>query len=50
MCFFYHPQLLGHCILVVIAQMFPNDLTPEAHCALDKFLAALALALSEKYR
>ncbi|XP_076615947.1 hemoglobin, alpha embryonic 5 [Chaetodon auriga] len=43
-------KILSHCILVVIATMFPNDFTPEAHVALDKFLVALALALAEKYR
>ncbi|XP_041817990.1 hemoglobin, alpha embryonic 5 [Chelmon rostratus] len=43
-------KILIHCILVVIATMFPNDLSPEAHVALDKFLMAVALALSEKYR
>lgn len=47
MCF---PQLLGHCFLVVAAMMFPKDFTPETHAAFDKFLAALALALSENYR
>lgn len=44
------PQLLGHCLLVVAAMMFPKDFTPEIHAAFDKFLAALALALSESYR
>ena len=48
--FLCRPQLLAHCMLVVIAIMFPKEFTPEAHVALDKFLAALALALSEKYR
>ncbi|KAM6905576.1 hemoglobin subunit alpha-1-like [Xenentodon cancila] len=43
-------KILGHCILVVISMMFPEDFTPEVHVALDKFLAALARALSEKYR
>ncbi|XP_061563812.1 hemoglobin, alpha embryonic 5 [Cololabis saira] len=43
-------KLLSHCILVVVATMFPNDFPPESHVALDKFLAALALALSERYR
>lgn len=43
-------QFLNHCILVVLAIMFPKEFTPEAHVALDKFLSALALALSEKYR
>ncbi|KAF6733724.1 Hemoglobin subunit alpha-1 [Oryzias melastigma] len=43
-------KLLAHCIQVVIANMFPNEFTPEAHVALDKFLANVALSLSEKYR
>lgn len=43
-------QILSHCMLVVMAMMFPVDFTPEVHVAMDKFLAALALALSEKYR
>lgn len=45
-----HPQILSHCILVVIATMFAKEFTPEAHVALDKFLVALSLALAEKYR
>ncbi|CAJ1076030.1 LOW QUALITY PROTEIN: hemoglobin embryonic subunit alpha-like [Xyrichtys novacula] len=43
-------KIISHCILVVMAIMFPNDFTPEVHVAMDKFLAALALALAEKYR
>ncbi|NP_001265827.1 hemoglobin embryonic subunit alpha-like isoform X1 [Oryzias latipes] len=43
-------KILSHNILVVLAIMFPNDFTPEVHVAMDKFLAALALALAEKYR
>ncbi|XP_071318932.1 hemoglobin, alpha embryonic 5 [Trachinotus anak] len=43
-------KLLSHCMLVVIANMFPKDFTPEAHVAMDKFLANMALALSERYR
>ncbi|KAF4115798.1 hemoglobin, alpha embryonic 1.1 [Onychostoma macrolepis] len=43
-------KILSHNILVVLAAMFPNDFTPEAHVAMDKFLSALALALAEKYR
>ncbi|XP_027144106.1 hemoglobin embryonic subunit alpha-like isoform X2 [Larimichthys crocea] len=42
--------IISHCILVVMAIMFPTDFTPEVHVAMDKFLAALALALAEKYR
>ncbi|XP_076608500.1 hemoglobin embryonic subunit alpha-like [Chaetodon auriga] len=43
-------KILIHNILVVMAIMFPNEFTPEAHVAMDKFLAALARALAEKYR
>ncbi|XP_035511598.1 hemoglobin subunit alpha-1-like [Morone saxatilis] len=43
-------KILAHNILVVMAIMFPADFTPEVHVAMDKFLAALALALAEKYR
>ncbi|CAL1588073.1 unnamed protein product [Knipowitschia caucasica] len=43
-------KLLAHCINVVLAIKFPENFTAEVHMAFDKFLAALALALSEKYR
>ncbi|XP_041633569.1 hemoglobin subunit alpha-2 [Cheilinus undulatus] len=43
-------KILAHNILVVLAIMFPQDFTPEVHVCLDKFLAALARALAEKYR
>ncbi|XP_012734009.3 hemoglobin embryonic subunit alpha-like [Fundulus heteroclitus] len=43
-------KILAHNILVVLAITFPDDFTPEVHVAMDKFLASLALALSEKYR
>ncbi|XP_070779620.1 hemoglobin subunit alpha-1-like [Enoplosus armatus] len=43
-------KILSHNILVVMAIMFPNDFTPEVHVSMDKFLAALTLALAEKYR
>ncbi|XP_070779325.1 hemoglobin subunit alpha-1 [Enoplosus armatus] len=43
-------KILSHNILVVLAIMFPNDFTPEVHVSMDKFLAALARALAEKYR
>lgn len=43
-------QLFAHCILVVMANMFPAEFTPEVHMAMDKFLSAVARALSEKYR
>lgn len=43
-------KILFHCLLVVLACMFPAEFTPEVHVAVDKFLAKVALALSEKYR
>uniref|UniRef100_A0A3Q2W0J0 Globin domain-containing protein n=1 Tax=Haplochromis burtoni TaxID=8153 RepID=A0A3Q2W0J0_HAPBU len=43
-------KVLAHNLLVVLATVFPNDFTPEVHVAMDKFLAAVAHALSEKYR
>ncbi|XP_070703383.1 hemoglobin embryonic subunit alpha-like [Pempheris klunzingeri] len=43
-------KIISHNILVVMAIMFPVDFTPEVHVAMDKFLAALARALSDKYR
>ncbi|XP_051245329.1 hemoglobin subunit alpha-1 [Dicentrarchus labrax] len=43
-------KILAHNILVVLSIMFPEDFSPEVHVAMDKFLAALARALSEKYR
>nr|ABL89191.1 alpha-chain hemoglobin [Brycon cephalus] len=43
-------KILSHNLLVVLAIQFPNDFTPEVHVSMDKFLSALALALSEKYR
>ncbi|XP_023135370.1 hemoglobin embryonic subunit alpha-like [Amphiprion ocellaris] len=43
-------KILAHNILVVFAIKFPKDFTPEVHVSLDKFLAALARALAEKYR
>ncbi|XP_061701771.1 hemoglobin subunit alpha-1-like [Syngnathoides biaculeatus] len=43
-------KIFTHCILVVLAIMFPNDFTPEVHVSMDKFLAAVSLALAEKYR
>ncbi|XP_018610163.1 hemoglobin embryonic subunit alpha-like [Scleropages formosus] len=43
-------KILSHNLLVVMAMLFPKDFTPEVHVAMDKFLARVALALSEKYR
>uniref|UniRef100_A0A3Q1CN47 Hemoglobin, alpha embryonic 1.2 n=1 Tax=Amphiprion ocellaris TaxID=80972 RepID=A0A3Q1CN47_AMPOC len=43
-------KILAHNILVVLAIMFPTEFTPEVHVCMDKFLAALARALAEKYR
>nr|P56250.1 RecName: Full=Hemoglobin subunit alpha; AltName: Full=Alpha-globin; AltName: Full=Hemoglobin alpha chain [Leiostomus xanthurus] len=43
-------KILAHNIILVISMYFPGDFTPEVHLSVDKFLACLALALSEKYR
>ncbi|XP_057716702.1 hemoglobin embryonic subunit alpha-like [Corythoichthys intestinalis] len=43
-------KVLSHCILVVMAMTFPQEFTPEVHVSMDKFLAAVTLAVSEKYR
>ncbi|XP_062846372.1 hemoglobin embryonic subunit alpha-like [Trichomycterus rosablanca] len=43
-------KFLAHNLLVVLAITFPSDFTPEVHVSMDKFLTAVALALSEKYR
>ncbi|XP_060882819.1 hemoglobin subunit alpha-1-like [Labrus mixtus] len=43
-------KIIAHNILVVLAIMFPAEFTPEVHVCMDKFLASLARALSEKYR
>ena len=46
----FFSQIFCHCILVVLAIMYPKDFTPEVHVSMDKFLAAVSRALSEKYR
>uniref|UniRef100_A0A6Q2XJ89 Globin domain-containing protein n=1 Tax=Esox lucius TaxID=8010 RepID=A0A6Q2XJ89_ESOLU len=43
-------KIMFHNIMVVLAILFPVDFTPEVHVAMDKFLAAVGRALSEKYR
>ncbi|KAG7265875.1 hypothetical protein CRUP_016138 [Coryphaenoides rupestris] len=43
-------RLLNLNLIVVLAIMFPEEFTPMAHVAVDKFLSAVARALSEKYR
>ncbi|KAL4659119.1 hemoglobin embryonic subunit alpha-like [Arapaima gigas] len=43
-------KILSHNLLVVMAMLFPKDFTAEVHVSMDKFLAGVALALSEKYR
>lgn len=43
-------QILNHNILVALAVNFPADFTAEVHVAVDKFLAAVAAALADKYR
>ncbi|KAG2455858.1 hemoglobin subunit alpha-D-like [Polypterus senegalus] len=43
-------SFLSQSVLVVLAIHLSEDFTPEAHAAFDKFLAAVAAILSEKYR
>ncbi|XP_072312460.1 hemoglobin, alpha embryonic 5 [Eucyclogobius newberryi] len=43
-------KFIFHCLMVVIASMFPNDFPAEVHVSFDKFLALLALGLCEKFR
>ncbi|XP_076865449.1 hemoglobin subunit alpha-like [Brachyhypopomus gauderio] len=43
-------KIISHTILVVLAAQFPDDFTPDVHVSVDKFLAQVNLALSEKYR
>ncbi|XP_058508579.1 hemoglobin subunit alpha-like [Solea solea] len=43
-------KLLAHNLILVLAMYFPADFTPAVHLSIDKFLAAVALALSENYR
>ncbi|MBL2457116.1 hypothetical protein ELJ41_29720, partial [Klebsiella pneumoniae] len=43
-------KILAHNVIVVIAMLFPGDVTPEVHVSVDKFFQNLALALAEKYR
>uniref|UniRef100_A0A673W5W3 Hemoglobin alpha embryonic-3 n=1 Tax=Salmo trutta TaxID=8032 RepID=A0A673W5W3_SALTR len=43
-------EIFNYNMLVTLAMMFPDDFTPEVHVSTDKFVAQLALALSEKYR
>ncbi|KAG8558495.1 hypothetical protein GDO81_017022 [Engystomops pustulosus] len=43
-------DLLCHNILVVLAIHFPEDFTPAAHSAWDKFLASVSVTLCSKYR
>lgn len=50
MCVVFLWQLFAHAIIVAIAIRFPGDFTPEVHMAMDKFFAAVARAMSEKYR
>ncbi|KAM8933664.1 hemoglobin subunit alpha-5-like [Pelodytes ibericus] len=43
-------RLLSHSIQVTLAAHFPNEFTPVAHSAWDKFLAAVSSVLVSKYR
>ncbi|XP_029913535.1 hemoglobin embryonic subunit alpha-like [Myripristis murdjan] len=43
-------KILSHNMLVVLATMYPEEFTPEVHVSVDKFLARVAVGLSDKYR
>ncbi|KAI4894999.1 hypothetical protein NFI96_002088 [Prochilodus magdalenae] len=43
-------KILSHNLLLVLAIQFSSEFTSKVHVAMDKFLSAVALALSEKYR
>ncbi|XP_025936392.1 hemoglobin subunit alpha-2 [Apteryx rowi] len=43
-------KLLSQCFQVVLAVHLGNEYSPEIHSAMDKFLAAVASVLAEKYR
>lgn len=43
-------KLMSQCLMVVIATLYPDDFTPEAHVSFDKFMVNLALALAERFR
>ncbi|XP_056608624.1 hemoglobin alpha embryonic-3 [Triplophysa dalaica] len=43
-------KIINHNLLVALAITFPVDFTPDVHVSVDKFLAQVSLALSEKYR
>ncbi|KAJ0060118.1 hypothetical protein NL108_003956 [Boleophthalmus pectinirostris] len=43
-------KFMAHCLMVVIATLFPKDFTPEVHASFDKFMDCVAQALSEKFR
>ncbi|XP_029015032.1 hemoglobin subunit alpha-2-like [Betta splendens] len=43
-------KIISHNLLVVFAITFPKEFTAEVHVSMDKFLARVAYALSEKYR
>ncbi|XP_013795356.1 hemoglobin subunit alpha-2 [Apteryx mantelli] len=43
-------KLLSQCFQVVLAVHLGSEYSPEIHSAMDKFLAAVASVLAEKYR
>ncbi|XP_029015695.1 hemoglobin subunit alpha-2-like [Betta splendens] len=43
-------KIISHNLLVVFAITFPKEFTAEVHVSMDKFLARVSYALSEKYR
>ncbi|XP_024408883.2 hemoglobin subunit theta-1 isoform X2 [Desmodus rotundus] len=42
-------KLLGHCLLVTLAQHYPGDFSPSLQASLDKFLSHVILALTSNY-
>lgn len=42
-------EIRSHSTLVVLAVNLPDDLTAKVHLAINKFLANVAQAMSEKY-
>ncbi|XP_076998464.1 hemoglobin subunit alpha-1/2 [Tamandua tetradactyla] len=43
-------KLLGHCLMVTLANHLPNDFTPAVHASLDKFVTNVGTVLTSKYR
>lgn len=43
-------QFLSQCLQVALAARLGKEYSPEVHSAVDKFMAAVAAVLAEKYR